>query len=75
MIHLNVSIASRNRAEKLACQLVTDSVNVVDAVDQLVGYDVVRGPRRGLGRAYSTVPMPYPGAMTRVCGAAARSVR
>lgn len=50
-------------------------VNTIDAVAQQLGYDAVRRLRQGLKRAYSTVRMPCPVALTRFIGVAATIIR
>lgn len=41
MLHLNVSLIGRNRAEKLTNSLVKKSVNGIDTVVQQLGFDAV----------------------------------
>lgn len=75
MVCLNVTMIGCNRAEKLIRALVKESVCAVDTVVQQMGYDAVSRLRHVLQRAYLTVSVPLPVALTRVSGVASTSMR
>lgn len=74
-VHLDVALVGRNRAERLMCLLVTEYVNAVDVVVLQLGQKAVNRLRKGLERAYSTVRVLFPAALTRILGVAASSIR
>lgn len=72
---LNVVFVGRNRAEKLACSLVTESVGAIDAVVQQFDHDAQNILLHGLERAYSTIYVLCTVALTRVSGMATTNIR
>lgn len=75
MLQLNFSIVCCNPTEKLTLSLVTESVSAINAVFQQLRHDAVDRLEQGLERAYSTVLVPYPVALTGVFGVAVTIVR
>lgn len=75
MIRLNVAIVGRDRAEKLPRALATKLVNTVKAVLHQLGYDAAGRLRQERGRAYTTLSLLCPVALTLVSGATATRTR
>lgn len=67
-------LVGRNQAKKLACSVVTESLNAVNSVLKRLGRVAVKRLRHGLKRAYLTVSVPCPVVPTRVSGVATTSV-